>query len=412
GVFMMPALLAVYGGISILGWLLSTLGAVLVAILFSRFSKLMPGIQGGPYAFTRKGLGEFPGFLVAWGYWISVWTTNAALAVAFVSYLSVIFPVLGSEMYYSIGSALAVIWGLSWFNTLGVGKVGKMSLITTVLKLLPIVAIGATGIFYINVDHFIPLNLSQESNWTAIIATSTLTFFSYLGIESATIPAENIKDPETNIPFATKWGTLIAAFVYILSSISILGLISPETLSMSGAPFSDAAELLWGSGAKIFVTLAAIISVFGALNGWILIQGQMPEAIARDNLFPTLFKKKNKRGIPAMGIFISSVLASILIVMNYSGSLMEVFKFMILVSTVSVLIPYIFCAISYMILMPKKTYGKLKNFGILALASSTLIFSLIALIGSGFDSVFWGLLFLMIGLPVYAIMEKSKISKT
>ncbi|HBZ38817.1 MAG TPA: amino acid permease, partial [Balneola sp.] len=106
GVFLMPALLAVYGGISIIGWLVSTIGAILIAVLFSRLSRILPGLQGGPYAYTKKGMGEFPGFLVAWGYWISVWTTNAALAVAFVGYLSVFIPVLSENTVYAAAMAL------------------------------------------------------------------------------------------------------------------------------------------------------------------------------------------------------------------------------------------------------------------------------------------------------------------
>ena len=226
GVFMMPAVLGAYGGISVVGWLISSIGAILLAVIFSKLSKKIPGVQGGPYAYTKTGMGEFPAFLVAWGYWVSVWTTNAALSVAFVSYLTVIFPILNHQIVYSIGTALFVIWGLTWFNTLGVGKVGKMSFITTLLKLTPILIIGVYGLFFIEINHFIPLNLSTDSNFTAITATTTLTFFSFLGIESATIPAENVSNPEKTVPFATKWGTLIAATIYILSSVSIKGLIS------------------------------------------------------------------------------------------------------------------------------------------------------------------------------------------
>lgn len=408
GIFMMPALLGSYGGISILGWLVSTAGAILLAILFSKLSKLLPGLQGGPYAYTRKGMGEFPSFLVAWGYWVSVWTTNAALAVAFVSYLSVIIPLLGDQLFYSVGTALLVIWGLTWFNTLGISKVGKMSLITSILKLTPIILIGFGGLFFINFSHFIPLNLSGESNMMAIMATTTLTFFSFLGIECATIPAESVENPEKTVPFATKWGTILAAIVYILSSVSVMGLISPEELSTSSAPFADAAVVLWGDGAQYIVAMAAVISVFGALNGWILMQGQMPEAIARDRLFPSVFARENKKGVPAAGIIISSVLATVLILMNYSGGLLEVFEFMILVSTVSVLIPYLFCAVSYVIMIQKEKYEAVKNYSLILLASLTFLFSMYALIGSGYESIFWGLLFLLVGVPVYLIIKRKK----
>ena len=81
GVFLMPSALATYGGISLLGWIFSAAGALFLAMLFGRLSKMMPTGDGGPYAYTRKGFGDFPGFLVAWGYWISCWTTNATIEI-------------------------------------------------------------------------------------------------------------------------------------------------------------------------------------------------------------------------------------------------------------------------------------------------------------------------------------------
>jgi len=406
GIFMMPALLSAYGGISMVGWMLSAFGAILVALMFSRLSKLAPGIQGGPYAFTRLGLGEFPSFLVAWGYWISVWTTNAALAAAFVSYLAIFLPLLTSHILFSVGAAILVLWSLSYYNTLGISKVGRLSLLTTIFKIIPILLVAIFGLFYFNIDHFSPLNLSQESNFMAIIVTITLTFFSFLGIESATIPAENIDNPKQNVPFATKWGTLIAAGIYMLSSFAILGMISPSELIISSAPFADAGKLMWGNVGQYLIAIGAIISVFGALNGWIFIQGQMPEAIANDNMFPKLFAKQNINGMPASGIYISSILASILIIMNYSGGLVAIFEFMVLVSTVCVLIPYLFCAIAFIIIQKRRK----NTIGIqtLILGIGTFLFAIIALIGSGKASIIWGLVFLLCGIPVFIFLNRKK----
>ena len=104
GVFLLPASLASFGGIGLLGWVGSSLGAIALAILFSHLSKLIPNAIGGPYAFTRTGLGDFAAFLVAWGYWISIWSTNAAIAVTFVSYSTVFFPVLATNSFLSVAT--------------------------------------------------------------------------------------------------------------------------------------------------------------------------------------------------------------------------------------------------------------------------------------------------------------------
>ncbi len=103
GVFLMPAALAAYGGISIIGWLASSMGTLVLALVFSKLSKLFLNKSGGPYAYTRAGFGDFAGFLVAWGYWISIWVGMAVMAIAFVSALTVLFPMLEEN---SIGFGL------------------------------------------------------------------------------------------------------------------------------------------------------------------------------------------------------------------------------------------------------------------------------------------------------------------
>ena len=407
GIFMMPAVLGSYGGISMVGWVLSSIGAMVVAIMFSTFGKILPGIQGGPYAFTRASIGEFPAFLTAWGYWISVWTTNSALSVAFTGYLTVFLPVLEQKSIYSISISIGVLWLLTWVNTLGVKKVGNLSLITTILKLTPILAVGLLGFFYFQAEHFVPFNTSGEDDWKAVAMTTTFTFFAFLGIESATIPAESVKDPDTTVPFATRWGTGTVIMVYLLSSFSIFGLIHPSELAVSSAPFADAAVQIWGGSARYLVAFAATISVFGALNGWILMQGQMPEAIARDKLFPGIFAKENEHGVPAFGIIISSVLATILILMNYSGGLVKIFEFMILISTVCVLVPYLLCAISFWKIIGIQKFSKTRKIVLSLVGGLSFIFSAYALSGSGFDAIIWGFTALLLGVPVYYFV-KSK----
>src|SRR6185295_15308267 len=138
GVFLMPAALAAYGGISLFGWVFSSIGAFLLAKVFSNLSKLMPKADGGPYAYSREGFGDFAGFLVAWGYWISIWCTNAAIAVSLVSALSTFFPVLAGNAVIAVSTGLGAIWLLTWINTLGIVTSGKVQLITTVLKIIPL----------------------------------------------------------------------------------------------------------------------------------------------------------------------------------------------------------------------------------------------------------------------------------
>jgi ABC-type transport system involved in cytochrome c biogenesis ATPase subunit len=199
GIFLLPASLGPFGGISIVGWLVSAAGSTLLALVFARLSRLVKK-SGGPYTYTREGFGDFAGFLVAWGYWISIWTTIAAIAVAFVSYLSFFVPVLKTSPVLAAGAGLATIWILTGVNVIGVHTAGMVQLVTTVLKLLPLLAISTIGLIYVNGANFVPFNATGKSALGAITGTVALTLWAFLGLESGTTPAEHVHDPERTIP--------------------------------------------------------------------------------------------------------------------------------------------------------------------------------------------------------------------
>ena len=403
GLFMLPATLGIYGGISIIGWLVSGAGAICLALVFSWLSRINPKATGGPYAYTRDGLGGFAAFLVAWGYWISVWCTNAAIAVAFVSYLTAFVPQLEHSPALAVITGLSAIWLLTWINTRGIRKAGVVQVITTILKIAPLLFITLFGLVYFKAEHFVPFNVSEHSDISAITSVTTLTLFAFLGLECATIPSENVRDPDKTIPRATIIGTLLTAVVYIGSTVAVMGLIPPSELQQSAAPFADAAASIWGEAGRYIIAGGAVVSTFGALNGWILVQGQMPFAAARDNLFPRFFGLENKKGTPAAGIIFSSVLVSVMMSMNFSRSLGETYKFALLLSTLTALIAYLFSTVSY-VMQAYRQPGRTSwiRYGIALLA---FVYSMWAVIGSGEEIVYWGFIMLMMGLPFYALMR-------
>jgi APA family basic amino acid/polyamine antiporter len=402
GVFLLPASLAPFGGISVLGWAFTAAGALLVALLMARLARMMPAV-GGPYAYTRKGLGDLPAFLVAWGYWISIWSGNAAISVGLVGYLAAFFPALAHEPALGACTALAAVWLLTGVNAWGVKEAGILQFWTTLLKLLPLLAIGTAGLAYMNPDHFIPFNASGVSPFSAVTATATLTLWAFLGLESATIPADSVRDPTRTIPRATILGTLIAAGVYILATAGVMGILPAGELAVSTAPFADAGTRIWGRWAGSFIAAGAAISAFGALNGWILLQGQMPRAAALDGLFPPVFRRLSRRGTPVAGLVISSVLATGLMALNYSASLVDQFTFIILLATLSTLIPYVFSAAAELVIFVRDREGfsgeRLAGASVIAVLA--FAYSLWAIVGAGRETVFWGFLLLLAGIPFY-----------
>ena len=135
GIFVLPAALAKYGSISLLGWVFTAIGALILAKIFSNFSKIIVSKSGGPYTYSRAGFGDFIGFLVAWGYWISCWVGNAAITVAAISALSFFFPILETNPVYAVILGLSLIWMFTWINTRGVRESGKIQVITTAVPI-------------------------------------------------------------------------------------------------------------------------------------------------------------------------------------------------------------------------------------------------------------------------------------
>jgi APA family basic amino acid/polyamine antiporter len=405
GIFILPAALAKYGSISLLGWFLTAAGAFVLAKVFSNFSKIITNKSGGPYAYSRAGFGDFIGFLVAWGYWVSIWITNSAIAIAIVSALSLFFPSLASNSLYSICLGLAFIWLFTWLNTKGIKTSGKIQIITTVMKLIPLVFVIFTGFFFFSIDNFPEFNLTSEGNLVTLSMVATLTLFAFLGIESATIPTENIEHPEKTVPKATMFGTIIATLVYILGTVMLFGIVPNDILQESPVPFAEAAELMGGKYAGYFVAAGAAIAAIGALNGWVLMSGQIPMAAAKDKLFPRVFKKENKNGAPVIGLLIGSVLSSIVMFMNYSESLVDQFEFMVLLTTLACLVPYLFTMASYaLVILDKKL--DLKNQSLpIGLSILGFLYALWAIYGSGSDTVFYGFLLLLLGIPFYVLMK-------
>ncbi len=404
GVFLLPASLAPYGGISLAGWLITTIGALLLALVFARLARLHPA-AGGPYAYTRHAFGDFAGFLVAWGYWISTWCTNAALAVALVGYLDPFVPDLVRRPPAAAALALAAIWILTVVNLQGVRAAGRVQAVTTVLKILPLIVIGLAGLFVFDRSHFAVADTSARGLASGAFATATLTLWAFLGLESATIPAGSIRDPARTIPRATMIGTILTAAIYVVSTVGVMAVLSPSALAKSTAPFSDAALALAGSPAATLVALGAALSCFGALNGWILVSGQLPMAIAADGLFPRVFAAQSARAVPARAILIGSVLSSALIVMNYSRGLVELFTFIILLATLATLIPYVFCSMA--ICLVRDPAGSRPRGGAMLIGIVAFVYSLGAIAGAGAEIVYWGFLLLFSGLPVYVWVKRT-----
>ncbi len=400
GVFLLPASLAPFGGISFPGWLVSAAGSMSVGLVFARLARRVPA-AGGPYAYTRQAFGDFAGFLVGWGYWISCWSALAAIAVAMVGYLGEFIPGIATTPALAAGTAIAAIVLLTAVNAVGVRAAGLVQFVTTVLKVLPLLGIALFGASRFELSRFEPFNPTDRPLPLAIVGCLALTLWAFLGLEAATVPAGEVREPRRTIPRATILGISIAAALYISSTGAVMGMVPRETLAASTAPFADAARVLWGPiGGKV-VAAGAFVSCFGALNGWILITGQIPLAIARDGLFPPLFARLGARDTPVQGLALSSVLACALVLANFTQTLVAMFTAMILLSTLASLIPFAFSAMAELHLTLRERGPGLAGGVVLALVA--FAYAMLAVGGAGEPTVFWGFLAFLGGIPFYVL---------
>jgi len=412
GVLMLPASLGVYGSLGLLGWILTTVGSIALALVFARLSHQYPRI-GGPYAYSREAFGEFVGFQMAWSYWVGTWASNAAIATAFVSYLTTFWPILAQDMFLAFIVAGGAVWFFTFVNVLGVRTAGVLQVFAVVVKVLPLAAIGLFGVFYINLEHFAPINPSGEPWVTALGSAAAMTLFSFLGIESATIPAENVIDPEKTIPRATVLGTLISAVIYIWTMTVILGLLPPAELAVSAAPFADASRVIFGNWSVPIVAASAAASAFVTLNGWILLQGQIPLAAARDKIFPAYFGKVTKNGTPAIGLILSSVLMTGMLMLNYQASLVDQFTMIVIFTTFAVLLPYLYSSAAelYFLCTGVANISGWRLVRSILVATIGFLYTVIIVAGAGQQAVYFGMIFVFAGFPCYVWMKRADFLK-
>ncbi|MFH7596184.1 amino acid permease [Streptomyces racemochromogenes] len=410
GIFLLPASVAPFGTISLLAFAVLTVGAVALALVFGRLAQRHPQ-TGGPYVYVRAAFGDFAGFLAAYSYWMTAWVSNAALAVASVGYLAVLFPAVGEHKWSMCLAALAVQWLPALSNLAGTRYVGAVQVVATVLKLVPLLLVAVGGLFFFDPANLGPFQAAGQSPVGAVSASAAILLFSYIGVESAAVSAGEVRDPARNVGRATVLGTVGAAVVYLLGTLAVFGLVSHEKLVSSQAPFTDAVDTMFGgTWGGTLVAGAAVISMVGALNGWTLLGAQTPYAAAKDGLFPKAFEKK-RRGVPVTGVLVTVVLASALTVYNYTAGSAAVFEALVLITTFTATVPYLLSTAAQLYFLASGQSGRVRRGQLVrdaVLAGLAFAFSMWLVAGSGYAAVYQGVLFLFAGVLVYALMSARK----
>jgi len=353
GIYLLPLSLSKLGSVSVFGWLTASGGAFLMGVIFARLSQILPK-QGGLFAYTLDGLGKYPAFIVAWHYWLVAFLGCAGMTVGLLSYLGIFFPALSCSPTTKFIISMVVIWGLTFLNYKGVKVAGMIQTTTVILKVLPIFLVTAFGIFYFSPENFEPFNLTGDSNFSAIGTATTMTMWAFIGVESASIPARYVKNPKKNIPRATLWGVSIACLIYLSASFVLQGIIPNHEMQASSAPYATAALTIFSPAYADymvgFITFGALISILGGMNGWVMLQGQMPYSAACAGIFPKPFSRLSKKETPLFSLIFTAIVISILLFWHCFLDSVNSFEIIIKLAGFSVLVCYILTIASSLIL--------------------------------------------------------------
>ncbi len=404
GIFMLPASLSPYGLNAIPAWLITAAGSIFIAWVFAGLARTFPD-DDGPIAYAGRAFGGGVAFTLMWCYWVSTWVTNAVLATGVVGYLSMFFPVLGVNHWFAAVTALSLLWLFVLINLRGVRTAGGVQVLSSVLKLLPLVGIMVLGVWALFAPHAQPLVHvpSTPVSFPGVIAASTLALYAMLGVESAALPAGRVRDPGRTIPRATFIGTLLVALISFCVSLVPMLLIPQAELSLSNAPFADVFARLLGSASGKVLAAFVIVSGLGCLNGWTLILGEITVSFARHGGFPRVLGKLNSHGAPTLAFVVTGLFASLMMITSYSDSMAGAFTFLSVVVTAANLPLYLGCALAVLVLWRRGKIPQPRARELRWVAASLIatLYCVWVSIGIGGKPLLWALVLCAVGVPVY-----------
>jgi APA family basic amino acid/polyamine antiporter len=297
-----------------------------------------------------------------------------------------------------------MIWTFTLINCWGASVAGRFQALTTAIKLLPLGAVLIVAGLALTEGgpHLILPFHASEIHFGSVSAAATLTLWALLGLESATIPADKVSDPASTIPRATLIGTVFTGLLYLFVCSAVLLMLPAAQLATSPAPFADFLERYWGGHAGSVLAAFAALSGFGALIGWVLLQGELAYAMAVRGVFPSWLATTSTNGTPVRAHLLSSGVLTLTVATNFNRSMVDLFTFILLLATTGCLFAYFFSGLAALKLQWRGRLERSRTLRFLAIVSA--IYSVWAIWGAGRDAALWGLATFLIAFPIYGVM--------
>jgi basic amino acid/polyamine antiporter, APA family len=400
-IYTLPAsLAAVTGPLGIVAWALTALGYFFVAVVYASLGTRYPR-TGGPYVFAREAFGEYVGFQTVWSYWFSAVIGNAAIATGVVAYAAGLSSTVADSVTIQFVLAQALLWGLCAVNVLGVRQSARLQIAVVLLNVVPLLVLSVVALFAFDADNLRPF---APHGWGSIAGGAALVVWAYSGVESATVPAEEVRAPERTIRLGTLCGYAIGTILFMVTALAVAGGLPNEVVESSPRPIALLVERTIGSTAGAIVSWTAILAAVGTLNGWILMAGRIPVTAAREGLFFRGLARIHPRfGTPHVSLITGTSVASAMLLLYFSRSLLEVFNFIALLAVLTTLLPHLYAAAAELLLArrDRERYTAKARRRAHLVAPIAFLFVLYTIYGVGGEVAMWGFLVVLAGTPLY-----------
>jgi putrescine:ornithine antiporter len=401
---MLPTNMAQVGAISLLSWVVTAVGSMAIAYGFAQ-AGIFNQRPGGMAAYAEDAYGKDGYFQVFFLYFLSLAIGNVAIGISAVGYLAKFFPALTGTPISTCVAVIVLLWLTTVANFGGPRITGRIGSVTVWGVIIPVGMLSLIGWFWFSKDTFAaawnPQGLSIGEGMGSSIA---LTLWAFLGMESAAQNSAAVENPKRNVPLACLLGTLGAAFIYVLSTTVIQGIVPNAELAASTGPFGLAYEHMFNPTVGRIILGLAVLSCLGSLLGWQFTIAMTGKSAADERMFPSIFAKVNSMGAPIAGMIVLGFVQTGLALMTISPTLSKQFSTLVNLAVVTNVIPYIISLSALMVMMKAAKSGESVWRRNSVIAFIAMAYSVFALYASGKDAVMGGVLVVGIAYIIWGFI--------
>ncbi|CAH0533674.1 Putrescine transporter PotE [Vibrio stylophorae] len=404
GIILLPSSLAQTGGIALLAWGITAIGALCIAHAFSKCGMYCTE-DGGMSAYAQKAHGKSSFFIASYTYYVCLVISAVAIAVTTVGYLETFIPWMKGTPIHTFVGVVVILAITLLANMRGAKITGRISSVTVWGVIIPVLGLSIIGWFWFEPQIFAEAwNPNDVPVNKAISSGIALTLWAFLGIESAGANSGAVENPKRNVPLACMLATIFSAVTYVASTTVIQGIVPNHELAASDAPFGLVFSYMFDDTVGKVITIMAIIACIGSLLGWQFTNAQVSKAAADMKLFPPIFAKTNRFDAPVQGMLIMFALEFALAVMTISPTLVKQFNVLVDLAVFINMVPYILSLTALGIILKQANVDPKEYRIAISIGSVAVLYSIYGAYATGQESVFYGALITLLGYFFYGFI--------